>query len=189
MRWNRNIRFAGGQWRFRTTTDDGVRLWVDGDLVIDRWYTMQGESHEAVLLLQEGVHAVKMEYFEEDGSARARLWIDSTESPRPVGNLITCVPPNPPNYAWIRIYRKDASTGQWYRAIPRGIGSIHASGYLKIDGLPVDTNRYGGSGEPYWIEQWIDGKVTRSVGNTDQGDAEFRIRPWVDNHTSWGCEK
>ena len=188
VRWSRNMRFAGGQWRFKTSTDDGVRLWVDGDLVIDQWRAMQGETHEATLLLQEGVHRVKMEYFELEGVARARLIVESPESPRPVGNLITCVPPNPPNYAWIRVYRKDGD-GKWYRAIPKGIGSIHASGYLKIDGLPVDTARFGGAGEPYWIEQWIDNKVIRSVGNTDQGDAEFRIRPSADNHTPWGCAK
>jgi len=188
VRWTRNIRVRGGEWRFRTTTDDGVRLWVDGDLVIDCWYPMESETYEVTLLLQEGVHAVKMEYFERANLARARLIIETPSTSRPIGNLITCVPPNPPNYAWIRVYRKDGD-GKWYRAIPKGIGSIHASGYLKIDGLPVDTNRFGGEGEPYWIEQWIDGKVARSVGNTDQGDAEFRIRPFTDNYTPWGCAK
>ncbi len=188
VRWSRNIRFSGGQWRFKTSTDDGVRLWVDGELVIDQWRTMQGETHETTLLLQEGVHGVRMEYFEREGAARARLLIEDAEPPAAVGNLITCVPPNPPNYAWIRIYRRDGD-GKWYRAIPKGIGSIHASGYLKVDGLPVDTNRFGGAGEPYWIEQWIDNKVARSVGNTDQGDAEFRIRPFADNYTPWGCTK
>ncbi|MBX3052146.1 MAG: hypothetical protein KF753_11760 [Caldilineaceae bacterium] len=189
VRWTRNLHFAGGLWRFTTTTDDGVRLWVDGELVIDQWRLMKGESHEAKVLLQEGVHSIKMEYFERSGGAMAILSIQHDEVQSGKGNLITCVPPNPPNYAWIRVYRKDPSTGQWYRAIPKGIGSIHASGYLKIDGLPVDIAIYGDAGEPYWIEQWIDGKVARSVGNTDQGDAEFRIRPSADNYTPWGCAK
>lgn len=188
VRWTRNLHFAAGLWRFKTTTDDGVRLWVDGELVIDQWRLMRGENHEAKVQLQEGVHSVRMEYFERDGGAMAMLAIENTVVLSGRGNLITCVPPNPPNYAWIRVYRKDGN-GKWYRAIPRGVGSIHASGYLKIDGLPVDIARFGGAGEPYWIEQWIDGKVARSVGNTDQGDAEFRIRPSADNHTPWGCGK
>jgi len=187
-RWTRNIFFQGSVWRFTTTTDDGVRLWIDGDLVIDQWRTLQRESFSVDIHLQEGVHTIKMEYFEGVGNASARLQMENTIILSGVGNLITCVPPNPPNYAWIRVYRMDSS-GNWYRAIPRGIGSIHASGYLKIDGLPVDIARFGGAGEPYWIEQWIDGKVARSVGNTAQGDAEFRIRANADNYTPWGCEK
>jgi len=179
---------VSGTYTFYTTTDDGVRLWVDGELVIDEWRLMRGESFERKILLQEGVHSVKMEYFERDGGASAVLRMENAAVLSGRGNLITCVPPNPPNYAWIRVYRKDGD-GKWYRAIPRGVGSIHASGYLKIDGLPVDIARFGGAGEPYWIEQWIDGKVARSVGNTDQGDAEFRIRPNADNYTPWGCGK
>ena len=188
VRWTRNIYFTGSVWRFTTTTDDGVRLWVDGDLVIDQWRPLKQERFEAKVLLQEGVHSIRMEYFERDGGASAILKIENDVVLSGVGNLITCVPPNPPNYAWIRIYRMD-SNGNWYRAIPKGIGSIHPSGYIKLDGLPVDIARFGGAGEPYWIEQWIDGKVARSVGNTTQGDAEFRIRANADNYTPWGCEK
>ena len=186
-RWSRNIHFLGSVWRFKTTTDDGVRLWVDGELVIDQWRAMRNESFEVKVRLQEGVHSVRMEYFERDASASARLEIENDNIVSGVGNLITCVPPNPPNYAWIRVYRKDGD-GKWYRAIPKGIGSIHASGYLKIDGLPVDIARFGNVGEPYWIEQWVDNKVVNAVGNTDAGQAEFRIRPNADNYTPWGVQ-
>lgn len=188
VRWTRNIHFQGSMWRFKTTTDDGVRLWVDGDLVIDEWRSMPRSSYEVKILLQEGVHSVRMEYFDAGGNASALLTIENDIVLSGVGNLITCVPPNPPNYAWIRVYRKDGD-GKWYRAIPKGIGSIHASGYLKIDGLPVDIARFGGVGEPYWIEQWVDNKVVNAVGNTDAGQAEFRIRPNADNYTPWGCTK
>lgn len=187
VRWSRNLFFEAGMWRFTTQSDDGVRLWIDGELVIDQWRLMAGESHHARVALQGGVHSVRLEYFERTGMATAMLKIEKEGLPEGKGNLVTCVPPNPPNYAWIRVYRKDPGSGEWYRAIPRGVGSIHASGYLKIDGLPVDLVRYGGAGEPYWIEQWIDGKVARSVGNTSRGEAEFRIRAGADNFTPWQC--
>jgi hypothetical protein len=186
VRWTRNIHFQAGSYRFVTKTDDGVRLFVDNRLIIDKWYVQPRSTHEARISLSEGVHTVRMEYYEAAGEASAELsWQDV--SPATVGNLITCVPPNPPNYAWIRVYRRDGN-GNWYRSIPRGVGSIHASGYLKLDGLPVDA-KYGGAGEPYWIEQWIDGKVARSVGNTDRGEPEFRIRPGADNYTPWQCTR
>lgn len=102
-----------------------------------------------------------------------------------VGNLITCVPSNPPNYAWIWIYRL-SDKNIWVR-IGRGIPSINPSGYLKIDGLPVDASRFGTRGEPYKIEQVIDNHITNSVGDFLKGQKEFRIFPFVDNRTPWSC--
>lgn len=112
-------------------------------------------------------------------------------TPRPnknvsyVGNLITCVPPNPPNYAWIWIYRLN-DRNEWVR-IGKGIGSIQPSGYLKVDGLAVDVTRFGTRGEPYKIEQVIDGQVANSAGDFLKGEPEFRIYPSRDNKTPWGC--
>lgn len=102
-----------------------------------------------------------------------------------VGNLITCVPPNPPNYAWIWIYRLN-DKNEWVR-ISKGIGSIERSGYLKVNGLPVDVTRFGALGEPYKIEQIINGHVAHSTGDFQKGEPEFRIYPWQDSKTSWGC--
>jgi hypothetical protein len=186
VRWARKMHFGGGYWRFTATTDDGVRLYINNQVVLDKWQLQGGVSHEVVVQLQEGVHLIRMEYFEQEREALARLAWESIPRPVTVGNLITCAPANPPNYAWIRVYRKDGD-GNWYRAIPRGVGSIHPNGYIKIDGLPVDTFRFGGAGEPYWIEQWVGGQVAQSVGNTDRGEPEFRIRVNADNHTPWAC--
>lgn len=189
VRWTRNVHFTGGLWRFTTTTDDGVRLYIDDHLVIDKWRLQAATSYSVKVELQEGVHTLRMEYFEYTGDAVAKLKWESGVVLSGVGNLITCAPPNPPNYAWIKIYRRDPSTGEWYRAIPRGIGSIHPSGYIKVDGLPVNIAVYGPKGEPYWIERWIDGKLADSIGNTDRGEPEFRIRPNADNYTPWSCPR
>ena len=51
-----------------------------------------------------------------------------------------------------------------------GIGAINPTGFLKIDGLPINVNRFGNAGEPYKVEQWIDGKVARSTGDFLRGE-------------------
>ena len=126
---------------------------------------------------------------EGEGEAVTAAGIDEQKRERnvktPAGNLITCVPPNPPNYAWIWLYRLD-DKNEWQR-ISRGIGSINADGYLKLDGLPVDVTRFGQRGEPYMIEQVIDGVVTQRVGDFQNGGSEFRIYPEQDNFTPWQC--
>ena len=36
-RWQRYIETGAGAFKFTATSDDGIRVWVDGDLIIDQW--------------------------------------------------------------------------------------------------------------------------------------------------------
>lgn len=52
-------------------SDDGIRVWVDGRLVVDRW-----SVHESVLdhvALSRGRHQIKMQYFEQSGWAELQV--------------------------------------------------------------------------------------------------------------------
>src|SRR5690606_13174096 len=40
-RWTRTINFPAGTYRFYATMDDGMRIWVDNQLVIDSWTDSQ----------------------------------------------------------------------------------------------------------------------------------------------------
>lgn len=71
-RWTQPIYFEGGLYRFTTYTDDGVRLWVDDQPVIDAWRPMRG-YRSVTLRLFPGTHLVRMEYYERTGIALARL--------------------------------------------------------------------------------------------------------------------
>ena len=178
-RFERTMFFEAGKYRFTTTTDDGVRLYVDSQRVIDQWRSMSGESHSAVVKLGKGAHEIRMEYYEQSGDASARLSWELLPSSN-VGNIITCVRPS---NSWIKVYRLD--NGKWVDTNPRGLGANDSTGYLKIDGLTiVDQN---GVGNPYWVELWADGSLIRSVGNTARGEPEFRVYSWQDNYTPWGC--
>ena len=70
--WTREIALSGGSYRFTTFSDDGVRLFVDGQRVIDSWRPMRG-YRTATVWLTEGKHTVRLEYFERAGIALARL--------------------------------------------------------------------------------------------------------------------
>lgn len=190
VRWTSVRHFERGRYRFSAETDDGVRLWVDDHLLIDKWEDRERTRTSRSMDLDEGPHALRMEYYEHRGEAVARLWwkqVEEDEEERtPVGNIITCVPPESTSCAWIKLYRLDPS-GEWVDISPRGFTSCSAGGFLKIDGLPVDMNVYGEEGQPYRVEQWVDGKLVRSVGNVQQGEPEFRVRPYTDNITPWSC--
>ena len=70
VRWVGTFAFDAGRYRFTTTTDDGVRLYVDDRLVISSWWAMRG-TRTGYLTLSEGNHTVRVEYFERTQAAKA----------------------------------------------------------------------------------------------------------------------
>ncbi|MBN2132109.1 MAG: hypothetical protein JW741_21590 [Sedimentisphaerales bacterium] len=68
-----------------TTSDDGVRLWLDGQLIIDNWTDHGTTSDRAdVDLIAGQVYRVRMEFYENTGSAVARLSWESATLPRQI---------------------------------------------------------------------------------------------------------
>ncbi|MCZ7575293.1 MAG: PA14 domain-containing protein [Ardenticatenaceae bacterium] len=185
VRWTRTLHFPGGHYEFKTVTDDGVRLYVDDRLIIDQWHSMARKQFKEGIELSAGLHTIRMEYFEESGGAMAKLSWKGPIRDVTVGNIVTCVPPYP-SYSWIKVYKLEAD-GAWVDMDPHGYASIEPTGFLKIGGLPVDYARYGEAGHPYRVEQWIDGKLVRSVGGIDRGEPEFRVRAGQENYTPWQC--
>jgi hypothetical protein len=75
VRWS-GIIFADveGEYNFRSVTDDGVRLYIDGELVIDHWYPQGATSRYGSIDLFVGNHDFVMEYFENGGGQEAHLY-------------------------------------------------------------------------------------------------------------------
>ncbi len=59
---------------FATESDDGVRLWIDNKLVIDKWGYQSSTEWSASVDLKTGqTHTVKLEYLENQGEALVHL--------------------------------------------------------------------------------------------------------------------
>jgi glucose/arabinose dehydrogenase len=72
-RWTGQFAFAGGATTFTATADDGIRVWVDGTILIDQWIDQPPTTYTATRTLTAGSHQVKVEYYEKDGGAVAQL--------------------------------------------------------------------------------------------------------------------
>ena len=82
------------EYTFCTNTDDGVRLWVDNKLLIDRWVTQSPTEYRGTIKLEAGrKYPIKMEYFEDTGGAMARLAWSSAGQPREVIPAARLFPP------------------------------------------------------------------------------------------------
>ncbi|HOP81425.1 MAG TPA: PA14 domain-containing protein, partial [Armatimonadota bacterium] len=86
-----------GEYTFYLGTDDGSRLYIDGKLIIDNWGTHGLEEGLVTMktYLEEGEHAIRIDYYEGGGWAAAHLeWsgpgiqrtYDLPVSPIPISN-------------------------------------------------------------------------------------------------------
>jgi hypothetical protein len=67
---------------FDTYTDDGVKLWVNDQLLIDKWVSQSVTDWTNPIALQAGVrYDIKMEYLQTGSSAQAHLsWYSSSQA-------------------------------------------------------------------------------------------------------------
>ena len=86
VRWTGKVKPLHSQtYTFTTTTDDGVRLWVNGQLLIDKWQTQGTTPWSATIALVAGQkYDITMEYFEAAGGAIAKLEWESASQTRQV---------------------------------------------------------------------------------------------------------
>lgn len=85
-RWVRTVDLAEGTYAFSATADDGVRVFVNDSLVVDRWVLQPATTTTASISLPTGRHTIRVEYFEHYGDAVAEVSYarTSTVTPPPV---------------------------------------------------------------------------------------------------------
>lgn len=69
VRWTKMETFDDGIYRFSLAADDGARLFIDNQLVLDNWSGAIGEISTLDWPLSGGSHQVRVEYHEDVGAA------------------------------------------------------------------------------------------------------------------------
>jgi len=80
---------------FYVSADDGVRLYVDGQLVVDDWNVGNDEQSGSIALNRNQLYDIRLEYYENTGSASAYLYWSSASTPKeiiPQSQLYTGLP-------------------------------------------------------------------------------------------------
>jgi hypothetical protein len=79
---------------FITESDDGVRLWVNGQLLVDNWTDHGVTENSGSIALQAGkYYAIQLEYYENTVGALIRLSWQSPSTPRQVIPASAFLPP------------------------------------------------------------------------------------------------
>ncbi|HQE92667.1 MAG TPA: PA14 domain-containing protein [Anaerolineae bacterium] len=72
-RWTRTVTLEATTYRFHLWMDDGARLWIDDQLVIDEWRDGAEREKTVELPLAAGEHRLRIDYYEAGGQACLRL--------------------------------------------------------------------------------------------------------------------
>jgi len=94
-RWTADLEIAAADtYTFISSTDDGVRVWLNGEPVINQWVD-QGTTDvfSDPLYLEPGFYSLRMEYYENGGGAVAQL---SWQTPFVSRQIIPAGPLQPP---------------------------------------------------------------------------------------------
>lgn len=68
-RWSSLQTLNGGTYRIAVRSDDGVRVYVNGQRLIDEWHGATGQTYIADISLPFGQHNFMIEYYESGGRA------------------------------------------------------------------------------------------------------------------------
>ena len=94
-----------GQYTFYTSSDDGVRLYVNDILIIDHWYDQGLTEHTGQIKLRPGtVYPVRLDYYESGGPAAVSLsWSGPGISKQiiPQSYLTSSPTTTPPDDIWV----------------------------------------------------------------------------------------
>jgi PA14 domain/Concanavalin A-like lectin/glucanases superfamily len=88
VRWRGEIEAAFSEpYTFYTRTDDGSRLWVNDQLVVDKWawVNIVVDTRGTPIRLEAGKrYSIRMEYYNQDKDAQAHLFWESPSQPKAI---------------------------------------------------------------------------------------------------------
>ena len=129
VRWAGQLRVdVGGPFTFRYVSDDGQRLWVDGELVLDHWDSNTHDTTTPAITLAPGWHDLAIDVNEAGGVAQAFLGV--VTGPELVGATLPLARLRPVD---ARHERYETAVDRTDRAIP-DVGVVEAA--ITIDAPP-----------------------------------------------------
>ncbi len=82
VRWTQFMIVPAGSYTFTLTHDDGARLYIDGNLVMDEWFMQGPRTYAKQISLSAAPHQVTVDYFTTYGLAVAKLSVQADGSPQ-----------------------------------------------------------------------------------------------------------
>ncbi len=153
-RWTQVPIFAAGNYRFDVFSDDGVRLWINDQLVINEWRE-QSDGRFSTTQFLNGAVPIRLEFFEGGGRAAVALsWVNLTggTAPPTSGATATVI-------STLRLNIRNAPSvgGALLGQLQPG-QTVGLTGFRSADSGWVEIHRPGG-GTGWVSARWVDTSV------------------------------
>ncbi|CAH1195656.1 hypothetical protein PAECIP111893_00736 [Paenibacillus plantiphilus] len=158
VRWSGQVRpLYSETYEFTTITDDGVRLWVDGQLIVDDWNNQTVTGNTGTISLTGGQkYDIVMEYYENTDSASADLaWFSLHQNYEFIPKRLL--------YPAVPVSSLAAPTGLTATA---GVGNVSLSWNASSGATGYNVKRSASSGGPYM-----------TIASNVTGTSRFDIAP------------
>jgi hypothetical protein len=174
VRWTCSINVTtASNVTFNVTTDDGMNVLVDGNLILWAFYDQGPTAYTATTSLAAGAHTVRIEYYNRWNAGTAI--VSSTASPGPAPSPITPIPPAPP-----------APTGVWQGQYFNNMTLSGSPTYVRND--PTINFNWGETAIPapgiphnYFSVRWTSTQNLPATGDyTITATSDDGVRVWVD---------
>lgn len=73
-RWSRTLEFEPGIYRLYARADDGIRVKIDGNRVINEWHDSNASETYTAEVELSGTHDLELEYYEREAHAQIHFW-------------------------------------------------------------------------------------------------------------------
>jgi uncharacterized protein YraI len=169
-RWTSVQTLAAGSYRINVHADDGVRVFLDGALVINEFHVASGLTYSYTFSVPAGQHVIVVEYYEGDGVAYLGYSLEqlgTVPTPSPTGATATVLAyvlnvRNAPSVATGAILTKinrgqtypilgRNAAGTWWQINANGTVGWVSGGYVSVtntqnvpitDGTPAPTTYF-----------------------------------------------
>ena len=170
VRWEGTvIPSVSGTYTFNVLGDDGVRLWVNNQLIVDKWFYQAAANYAATINLTQGQNiAIKLEYFERVGGASAKLlWTVPNQSSKVIAFNACPVSTPPPTPTPVSNFNPN----KCYRFLARQSGKVmEIASSSTANGAKAQQNTWNGAKNQVWRIKTIDGTYHRIL-NGNSGKA------------------
>lgn len=177
VRWTGQVQARFSQlYRFYTTSDDGVRLWVNGVQLVNNWTNHSStENSGTINLVANQKYDIVMEYYENTGSAVARLsWSSPSQAKQiiPQSQLYPAVtvPSAPSNLtanavstSQINLAWTDSANNETGFRIER---SLNGSSFTEITTVGANVSSFNNTGLAASTNYFYRVRATNSGGNS-----------------------
>lgn len=172
---------------FYTVSDDGIRLWVDGELVVDSWINQGPTEHSGEMpapFVAHQKYPVKIEYYEDGGGAVAEFWwSSSSQSKRMIYDMY--LTPGTGEGDRIEDWTYNPATGHYYRISASGLTWTEAR--TRAEGWGGYLSTINDADENEWVRMMYTIFGTVSIGLSDE--AEEGTFTWANGepvtYTNW----